>query len=110
MALTTCKECGKEKISDQADTCPSCGFSFEKEREKEQKEQKERKEKEARAKSTRRKIVLGILGGILTVCYITAYLSSLGDCRVCGGTGQYRVGVGARHDCDKCGGDGWISK
>lgn len=28
MALVTCPECGKENISDSAETCPSCGYGI----------------------------------------------------------------------------------
>ncbi|MEE2888676.1 MAG: hypothetical protein VX951_14700 [Planctomycetota bacterium] len=39
MALINCKECRKE-ISDQADACPHCGFSFGKERNEEKTKEK----------------------------------------------------------------------
>ena len=28
MALIKCPECGREKVSDSADACPSCGFGI----------------------------------------------------------------------------------
>ena len=28
MALVKCPECGKENVSDSADTCPNCGFGI----------------------------------------------------------------------------------
>jgi len=67
MALITCKECGKEKVSDQADACPSCGFSFRYERHLE-----ERKEdREDRQAEAARKGGCTLLGAILGAAWAT---------------------------------------
>lgn len=45
MALITCPECGRKKVSDTAEACPSCGFGikayFEKKYEEEENKEKE---------------------------------------------------------------------
>lgn len=50
MALVTCPECGRERVSDLAETCPECGFPikahFEKERKKIKSERIEKSKKE----------------------------------------------------------------
>lgn len=50
MALVTCPECGRERVSDLAETCPECGFPiktyFEKEKKKLKSEQVEKSKKE----------------------------------------------------------------
>ena len=55
MALIKCPECGREAVSDCAESCPGCGYNikahFERIKEEERKKQREeelRKEKEQR--------------------------------------------------------------
>lgn len=54
MALVTCPECGRERVSDLAETCPECGFPiktyFEKEKKKLKSEQVEKLKKEEKIK------------------------------------------------------------
>ena len=46
MALITCPECGRKKVSDTAEACPSCGFGikayFEKKYEEEENKETEK--------------------------------------------------------------------
>jgi ribosomal protein L37E len=70
VALIKCKECGKE-ISDQADACPHCGFSFGKERNEE--ETKEKNDRHASLPGPRIRL-LGILflatWALIAICSI----------------------------------------
>lgn len=56
MALIKCPECGREKVSDSAESCPDCGYGikihFEKIR---QAEERKRKDEEKRTKETKQK-------------------------------------------------------
>lgn len=62
MALIKCPECGKE-ISDQADFCPNCGYSFE-----------EKKRKKSKVTSGRDKTSTGlILHSVAAVAWVVFF-------------------------------------
>lgn len=62
MALIKCPECGKE-ISDQADSCPNCGYSFE-----------EKKRKKSKVTSGRDKTSTGlILHSVAAVAWVVFF-------------------------------------
>ena len=62
MALIKCPECGKE-ISDQADFCPNCGYSFE-----------EKKRKKSKVTSGRDKTSIGlILHSVAAVAWVVFF-------------------------------------
>ena len=55
MALIKCPECGRENVSDSAESCPDCGYGikahFEKIKREEERKERERKAKEDRIKA-----------------------------------------------------------
>lgn len=59
MALIRCPECGRERVSDNANACPECGYGikahFEKIR-KEEEEKRKREDKEKNAEAELEKI------------------------------------------------------
>lgn len=54
MALVKCPECGREKVSDSAESCPDCGYGIKAHFEKIKREE-ERKKRESKAAEERRK-------------------------------------------------------
>ena len=50
MALIKCPECGRENVSDSAESCPECGYGikayFEKIRKEEERKEQEEKDRE----------------------------------------------------------------
>lgn len=54
MALIKCPECGREKVSDNAEACPNCGYGIKAHFEKIRKEEERLKEEEMRKKEYER--------------------------------------------------------
>ena len=57
MALVTCPECGRENVSDSAESCPNCGFGIKAHFDKIQADEK-REEQEKRGEQHRRQVEL----------------------------------------------------
>lgn len=51
--LVVCPECGKEKVSDSAESCPECGYNIKKHFDDIRKAEQEKKEAEKKEKRRR---------------------------------------------------------
>lgn len=56
MALIKCPECGKEKVSDSAESCPECGYNIKKHFDDIKKAEQEKKEAEKKKKAEEERI------------------------------------------------------
>ena len=106
MALISCPECGREKVSDNAAACPDCGFGIKEYFEK----QKEREERSYAFELERKAKMEAMLAGYKSplmkcpVCgsYKTKKISSLGRAVSVGMLGLASGKIGKNYQCDKC--------